>query len=155
MHGVITMGRDRKPWWREKPLDNPTLGLKEVEGRILTACQTLRALPDPEAKFQRIGTAWPEMLKSAAEAYGYADAVMPKFRPSPADVTDCLVALNWARPVDWKEFRLIWWRSFDLSFYQMAARIHRTDETARRWYTDALYGVWHEANRQNRQHVVA
>lgn len=154
MHGVF-MAREKKPWWREAALVNPALGLKEVEGRILTACRTLRALPDPDEKFRHIGTAWPEMLKSAAEAYGYTEAVMPRFRPSPADVSDCLLALSWARPVNWKEFRLIWWRSFDLSFHQMSMRIHRSHDTARRWYTDALYGVWHEANRQNRQDVVA
>lgn len=123
--------------------------VREVERRILRACQTLRAMPDPDRRFQWIGAAWPEVVRSAEDAYGYTDEVMPKFRPSPADVSDYLNALAWARVLNWREFKLIWWRSFDVSFRHIGLRIHKSDETARRQYRDALLGIWHEANRTN------
>jgi hypothetical protein len=118
----------------------------DIERRLLRACQTLRALPDPDKKFQWVGSAWPEMVRSTEEAYGYAEAIMPRFRPTPVDVSDYLVALSWARMIPWDDFRLVWWRSFDLSFGQIAMRIHKTDETARRRYRDVLLRIWHAFN---------
>jgi hypothetical protein len=124
----------------------PSIPLFEVERRILRACKTLRALPDPDRRFQWVKAAWPEVIRSSEDAYGYTDAAMPRFRPSPRDVSDMLLALSWARCLEWKEFRLIWWRSSEVSFGHMAGRIHRSDETARRWYRDATLKVWLAAN---------
>lgn len=124
----------------------PALPLYDVERRILRACKTLRALPDPDRRFHWIRTAWPEVLQSKDDAYGYTEAIIPRFRPTPSDVSDMLPALAWARGMDWKDFRLVWWRSFDISFGHIAARINRSDETARRWYRDATLRIWHEAN---------
>ena len=141
------MARPRKPTVRrDAALFTPTLLVSEVERRVLRACKTLRAMPDPDRKFQWVRAAWPEVIRSMEHAYGYTEALMPRFRPTPADVSDYLVALEWVRPVEWIDFRLIWWRSFDLSFGQMATRIHKTDETARRWYRDAILRAWHAAN---------
>lgn len=122
------------------------IDVREVERRILRACKTLRAVPDPERRFFTQHTAWPEMVRSIEDAYGYTEAVMPRFRPKPADVTDYLLALSWARCMIWKDFRLIWWRSFDVSFKQIGLRVNRSDETARLWYRDAILRIWHEAN---------
>lgn len=130
-------------------LSRPVLMVAEVEKRLLRACKTLRALPDPTRRFQWLKASWPEVVRSTEDAYGYTDAAMPKFHPTTHDVTDYLVALSWVRPVNWKEFRLVWWRSFDLSFGQMAVRLNKTDETARRWYRDVILRAWHEANAEN------
>ncbi len=131
-----------------------TISVPEVETRILRACKTIRVLPDPERKFQTYHSLWPEILRDAAEAYGYADIKVPKWRPQPADVSDCLTALSWARGMDRKEFKLIWWRSFELSFGQMAARLGRSDETARNWYRQARLRVWQAANGYNREFLL-
>lgn len=120
--------------------------ITDIEDRLLRACETLRAVPDPDKKFQWLNSQWPEVVRSVEDAYGYNDAPMPRFRPSPADVSDMLVALGWARPLDKKEFRLIWWRSFRMSFKHIGFRIYKSDETARRYYKDALIKCWHQAN---------
>ena len=120
--------------------------VSQIESPLLAACKTIRALPDKERKLFHVQAIWPHVIRETSDAYGYTEAMMPRFRPSPRDVSDCLIALAWARPLERSEFRFIWWRSFDLSFRRMAINIHRSDETARRHYRDALLKCWHEAN---------
>lgn len=123
-----------------------TLEIDEVETRILRACKTLRAIPDPEAKFQVIHNMWPEVVQSSDDAYGYTEARMPRFRPKPRDISDMLTALAWARGLEKREFKLIWWYSCGYSYRQIALRIHRSHETARARYNEALEKVWKAAN---------
>lgn len=120
--------------------------LGEVEKRILRACQTLRALPDPDARFQQFKGFWPEVLRSTDDAYGYTEVTHPKFRPTPFDVSDYLNALAWARALERKEWRLIWWKSKGLSFRAIGFRIHKSADTAHRWYYDAIRRLWYSAN---------
>ncbi len=118
----------------------------EIEDRLLTACKTLRALPDPVRRYQvQKGNTWPDVILDVADAYGYTEAFIPRFKPSPAQVSDCLPALELARGLDHKEFRLIWWRSFDLSFRAIGMRLHRSDERARQLYRDCILRVWYAA----------
>lgn len=126
----------------DAPLTPASLLVTDVERRILRACKTLRALPDREARFQVVRSCWPEAVNSTEEAYGYDDIAMPKFRPKPQDVSDMLTALAWARGIERREWRLVWWRSFDIGFRHIGLRIGRSDETARRWYKDAILRLW-------------
>lgn len=124
--------------------------LYEAEVRVLRACKTVRAVPDSERKWLRgeaIRGSMPIPVQEHVEAYG-SEIEQWKFHPTPRDVSDMLTALGWCRVLEKEEFRFIWWRSFDLSFGVMACRIHRSDETARARYKDALIKVWAEANRQ-------
>lgn len=140
MHsGATTMTRNVRP---------DTIDILAVEKRFLRACKTIRALPDPERRFQKVESAWPEFIRSAGEAYGYNEASLPRFRPTPFDVSDMLKALAWARPLQANEFRLALMRSFDLSFGQIGRRIGKSDETARRYYRDVMVKLWAEANAQ-------
>jgi hypothetical protein len=122
------------------------IAITEVERRFLRACKTIRALPDPERRFQVVESAWPEFTRDAADAYGYTEVELPRFRPKPADVSDMLDALAWARPLQKNEWKLAWMRSFDLSFKMIGVRIGRSDETARRYYREVMIKVWGEAN---------
>jgi hypothetical protein len=123
------------------------LTYRSVEHRVLRACKTLRALPDHERRFLRgpaQGSIWNQVLDEFA-AYNAVEEHV-KFRPKPCDVSDYLVALSWCKTLDKQEFRYIWWRSFDnVSFAVIAARIGRSDETARRRYEDVMRKVWYEA----------
>ncbi len=116
-----------------------------IEVRILTALKTLRALPDPDAKiwrqFDGQSISWPEVVRESQEAYGYDEPRQRRFRPSPRDVSRMLGDLAWLEGLEKPQFRLIWWRSFDLPFSFIAARLGRSDETARRRYRDALMEV--------------
>lgn len=142
MHGTIEMVRTPQAVIQKKLL------VADVERRILRACKTLRALPDKERRFQALTNKWPDTVREVSEAYGYADEVMPRFRPTPADVSDCLTALAWARGISKRAFKLIWWRSFGVSFRHIGIRLGRSDETARMRYRDAILGAWYEAKKQ-------
>lgn len=122
------------------------IDILDVEKRFLRACKTCRALPDREKRFHKVETGWPDVVRDATEAYGYSDATLPRFRPSPFDVSDMLTALAWARGLQPSEFRLAWSRSFDLSFGQIGRKIGRSDETARRYYKDVMLKIWVNAN---------
>jgi len=120
---------------------------REVEWLVLRACQTIRVLPDPEKRWQGERTMqpgmWSGIVQDFMDAYNSRDAMMPKFSPSPADISACMPVLSWCNYLSKNEFRLIWWRSFDVSFGIIATRIGRSDETARRQYNDAVKKVWH------------
>lgn len=128
-----------------------SIPITEVETRIRMACKTIRALPDRERRFMTVESGWPDYIRDAAEAYGYNEAEGPRFRPSPADVGDCLTALAWARAVSKKEFQIVWLRSKGLSFGTIGKIIHKSDETARRYYRDVIVQLWAEANRKQRR----
>lgn len=134
------------------------INIIDVERRITRAFKTLRALPDPDRRFGS-GSSWPEVLQSHEDAYGYTEVAMPRFRPTHFDVGDMLTALDWVRCLTKSDRKLVWWRSFDVSFKQIGLRLGRSDETARRRYRDVMIQIWIEANRlaalvrQNRNKV--
>lgn len=119
----------------------------DVERRLLRSCKTLRALPDREARFHVVRSHWPETKDDPDEAYGYTEETLPKFRPSPSDVSDFLIALSWIRGIPRREFNLVWWRSFGVSFKHIGIRIGRSDDTARARYKDVILGAWYAANK--------
>lgn len=140
------IGRGRLDGAERDGLDNRSLPV--VEMRVLRALKTLRAVPDPDHRFLRqfYGRAicWPSVVHNFFEAYSVntEDVKVTKFRPSPRDVSDMLTALSWLNHLTKQHFRLVWWRSFDLSFRQMADNLHRSDETARARYKEAIRLVW-------------
>lgn len=125
------------------------LSIGVVEMRIMRALKTCRAIPDPDSwfwpKFTGARIGWPDVVNNYWEAYEAEMAPEPKFRPTPRDCQDMLPAMEWLRGLKKKEFKLLWWRSLDLSFKQIAINIHRHEETARRWYGDALKKVYRAA----------
>lgn len=131
---------------RKQSVSLDLIDVREVESRLIRAFRTLRALPDPERRFFQQKSAWPEVLQSFEEAYGYTDARMPKFRPTPFDCGDYLTALDWVRELDAPAVRLIVARSFDYSFQQMGDRIGKSSDTAGRYYKDAIRYAWAMAN---------
>lgn len=141
MHGTIAMAAPTR-----RNVHGWGITVAEVDRRILRACRTIRALPDRERKFQAQHNCWPDIVQDVADAYGYTDARPPRFHPSPADVSDCLTALAWARGLTKQEWRLIWAKSFGFSFRIIGLRIGRHEDTARRWYRDAILRVWVNAN---------
>jgi hypothetical protein len=143
----MRQGRKRK---QSITLVPDIIDVRDIERRLMRAFKTLRALPDPERRFFNQKSAWPEVLQSFEEAYGYTEAKMPKFRPTPFDCGDYLTALDWVRGLDAPAVRLIVARSFDYSFQQMGDRIGKSADTAARYYKDAVRYAWAVAN--NNQH---
>jgi hypothetical protein len=122
------------------------LGRREVESRILRAMQTLRAMPDQERRFFHLRGGSPDYVQDYIDAYASVEATMPKFRPTPFDVSDYLRALAWTRHLHKNDWRILWWRSFGYSFGLIAEHIGRSDEAARQRYGAILTDVWCSAN---------
>jgi hypothetical protein len=126
------------------------LTVREVETRVLRACKTIRSLPDNEWRFLRGGApkaAHLPVVQDFMDAYDPTGKVVVRFRPTPFDVSDCLVALKWCNVLTRQDFKFIWWRSFDeVSFRMIGAYIGKSDETARARYRDALLRVWNQAS---------
>lgn len=118
---------------------------RSVIRRVDRAMKTLRAVPDPERRFQFIHNGWPPYVQEAIDAYGSVES-KERFRPTPFDVSDYLTALAWCRKLEKNEWRILWWRSFDLSYGLIAKYIGKSDETVRRRYENIITDVWIAAN---------
>lgn len=118
----------------------------EVERRLMIAMKTIRAMPDRERRFFIIKSSSPDYIHEYIDAYNSVDEIMPKFRPKPQDIDDCLVALAWIRHLPKKTWQILWWRSFDLSYGLIARYIGRSDETARKRFEEAVTDAWAAAN---------
>jgi len=136
----------RQPGPRVNSTPASAISVLEVERRLMRGMATLRALPDPEKRFHVVGSAWPGYVRDYMDAFNSSEAVLPRFRPSPFDVSDFLTALSWTRHLKRSDWQILWWRSFGLSFGLIGHYLGRSDETARRRYRDILIDVWCAAN---------
>lgn len=118
----------------------------DVAERLLTAMKTLRALPDREKRFFIVKSSSPDYVRAYMDAYDPDNDYGPRFQPTPADVSDCLVALSWIRHLEFSAWKIVWWRSFDMSFGVIGKQIGRSDETARRRYEDVITDGWIAVN---------
>lgn len=144
--GAMTLNPERRVYRGPVATETGHHSVLEVESRVLRAMRTLRSLPDKERRFFIVKSGHPAHVQEQMDAYASVAAVAPRFSPTPFDVSDYLTALSWARHLPRNDWRLIWWRSFDLSFGLIANYIGRSDETARRKYKEAITDVWAAAN---------
>lgn len=122
------------------------LSRAEVWEKLERAMKTLRALPDRERRFFAVKSGYPEFIRDYIDAYGSVEAIAPRHQPTPQDVSEYLEVLSWTRHLEKSEWRMLWWRSFGLSFGLIGEYIGRSDETARKRFENALTGVWIAAN---------
>jgi hypothetical protein len=135
--------REPAPRVAETPL--VAISRRDVEERVLRALKTLRALPDKGRRAQAAHGGWPDYVHEAMDAYNSVEE-RERFQPTPHDISDYLKALSWCRHLPRNEWKLLWFRSFDLSFGLIGDYIGRSDETARRRYEASITEVWYAAN---------
>lgn len=135
---------ERRPAPRVKARER--VSRSDVELRLLTAMKTLRALPDRERRFFIVKSSSPDYVQESVTAYAAVEDLGPRFQPSPAEISDCLHALAWVRHLELSAWRILWWRSFDLSFGVIGKQIGRSDETARKRFDTAVTDAWIAAN---------
>jgi len=123
-----------------------TLSRSEVWQKVETAMKTLRALPDHERRFFVVKSGWPDFARDYMDAYNSVEAAAPRYQPSPADISEYLDVLSWTRHLQRREWQMLWWRSFDMSFGTIGKFIGRSDEAARKRFENALTDVWIAAN---------
>jgi len=135
--------REPGPRVAETPL--VAISRRSVEDRVLRSFKTLRALPDKSRRAQAVHGSWPDYVHEAIDAYNSVEE-RERFQPTPRDISDYLTALSWCRHLPRNEWKLLWFRSFDLSFGLIGDYIGRSDETARRRYEAIINEVWYAAN---------
>ncbi len=126
------------------------LTVAEVEGRLCEAVDTLKRLPVPD--IQRGMTAWPEILRSASEAYGYND-VRTRLAPASAAAIDRLEeTLQWLKWLPRKAQQILWSRAEGFSWRRIAKFVGKAPNTCKAWH---LAGLHHIASRLNDKKKVA
>jgi hypothetical protein len=146
VHNTLKMKQQPSKTPAPKIISSCRVPRSEVQERLAVAMKTLRALPDRERRFFVVKSTSPDYVHEYIDAYNSVDEVLPKFRPTPSDVSDCLVALSWVRHMRKEQWQILWWRSFELSFGVIATYIGRSDETARKRYEEAVTDAWCAAN---------
>ncbi len=112
----------------------------------MRAMKTLRAVPDRERRFFIVKSSSPDYIREYLDAYDPDDDIQPRFQPTPRDISDYLTALSWVRHLDRSAWKILWARSFDVSFGLIGKQIGRSDETARKRFETAITDAWIAAN---------
>jgi hypothetical protein len=100
----------------------------EIAEEFKIAMETLRRVPLPRSGGPReYASGWPEIVRSAAEAYASDTAAMPKIRPSRAEITHMDEALTWLSWVNDRERKIILAKAAGMSYGKLARafRVHR------------------------------
>lgn len=62
---------------------------------IRRAVLTIRAIPDIEARFLHTGRVWGDIVHDVNEAYGYGNAIVRSFQPTPYEIDQAFEVWRW------------------------------------------------------------
>ncbi|HZT24118.1 MAG TPA: DUF6362 family protein [Pseudolabrys sp.] len=104
----------------------------EVEARFEEAAATLRRLP--EKRVTGYFNAWPPIVRSVYDMYGWEPARMPRIAPSPAAISRMEETFTWLAWLDPDDARIVWLRAEGVRWKPICWRLGMTRATAwRRW----------------------
>lgn len=139
-----------KYWWPLEPLKrnapvSPRIAEPEIEPvqlpieqRIATAWKVDRALPDRERGQLRVRANWPE---TGYEPGDYPPEAVTRWRPSPAELSDCMVVMRWVAKLVAIERRVLRLKALGLTYRTIAEEISRDEKAAKRIYREAVANV--------------
>jgi hypothetical protein len=115
------------------------------------AIKTLHALPEPD-RMRSFKGAWPDVVRDWHD-YGRAPATMPRFRPTPRDVSNMLDVLGW---ITWleqqndgrRDAQIIVARAFGVPWWLIGERFGRNQRTIQRWYDGAVACIYARFSQQ-------
>lgn len=107
MHQQIKRPRRQKRQRGPIATETGDFPISTVENRILRGMQTLRALPDPERRFFLVKSGYPDFVQDHMDAYAAVEATVPRFRPTPTDVSEYLTSLSWVRHLAREKWQLL------------------------------------------------
>ncbi|MFM8745664.1 MAG: DUF6362 family protein [Aestuariivirga sp.] len=121
------------------------LSPNEIEDRFEEAARTLRRLPGIGVRGH--ASAWPPIVRAAADAYGWEAATAPRLSPSPQAISqmeETFTWLSWLREPD--DARIVWLRAEGVRWKPICWRIGLSRASAWRRWAAALITI---ANRHN------
>jgi hypothetical protein len=117
----------------------------EIEARFEEAASVLRRLPDPRP--MGYFSTWPQVVRSAAEAYGWEPARTMRVPPTPQAISRMEECFSWLLWLDPDDARIVWLRAEGLRWKPICYRMGMSRATAWRRWAAALLTI---ANRLGR-----
>lgn len=121
----------------------------EIEDRFEEAASVLRRLPDPRP--MGYFSAWPQVVRSAAESYGWEPGRTMRVPPTPQGISrmeECFGWLLWLEPDD---ARIVWLRAEGLRWKPICYRMGMSRATAWRHWAAALLTISERQTREERK----
>ncbi|KZD12527.1 DUF6362 family protein [Oceanibaculum pacificum] len=107
-----------------------------VKARLAEAAEALRRLPSARLKARL--SAWPDVVQSSAEAYGYDSAGMRPAAPGPAAISRMDETLGWLFWLEAGARRILWARAMGVPWRRLEDMDGRSHVTLKRVQDKAL-----------------
>lgn len=108
---------------------------------LYRAILTLAALPDPDARYFAVTSAWPTYARRYLDAYNPDEETEVAWRPTPADVTAYLGVLAWARELTKRQWHIMRLRARGYSLPLVADMLRISLEHAADAHSEAVQTV--------------
>jgi hypothetical protein len=117
----------------------------DVEERFEDAARTLRRLPDKRVPGYKSG--WPEVVRSAADAYGWEPATTPRLSPSPQAISQMEEVFGWLAWIEGEDTkRIVWLRAEGVRWKPICWRIGISRTTAWQRWAAAMITIANQHN---------
>jgi hypothetical protein len=110
-----------------------------VEARFEEAAFTLRRLPD--SRVPGYFNTWPQIVRSAYEAFGWERARMPRIAPAPEAISRMEETFTWLSWLDPEDARIVWLRAENVPWKPICWRVGLSRKTAWERWVAALMTV--------------
>jgi len=107
-----------------------------VEARMADAADVLTRLP--EDRVQGYISAWPEIVRSVHESFGWQEPVLRRPWPSPESIDRMDEAMRWLAWLDPVDARIVWERAAKTRWNPICYRVGMTRATAWRHWVAGL-----------------
>lgn len=111
----------------------------EIEDRFEEAASVLRRLPDPRP--MGYFSAWPPIVRAAAEAYGWEPSRTMRVPPTPQGITRMEECFMWLLWLDSDDAKIVWLRAEGMRWKPICYRLGISRATAWRRWAAALITV--------------
>ena len=107
-----------------------------VEARMADAADVLKRLP--EDRVQGYVSAWPEIVRSVHESFGWQEPVLKRPWPSPGSIDRMDEAMRWLAWLEPVDARIVWERAAKTRWKPICYRVGMTRATAWRHWVAGL-----------------
>ena len=116
---------------------------------LYRAILTLHAVPDPDARYFAITSAWPTYARRYLDAYNPDEETEISWRPTPADVTAYLGVLSWARELSKRQWHIMQLRARSYSLPLIADMLRLSIDHIEQDHAEAICVVGQAALRDH------
>lgn len=85
-----------------------------------------------------VRSSWPDVVQSAANAYGYGEAEVKPAPPSGAEIDRTDEVMGWLQALGRRDQRILWSRANRVPWWAVQQRLGCSQATALRWQRAAL-----------------